>query len=407
MKICLPHRGFPVQNRLLVVGFPLCLPLLAWGQTSSFQGPNYQVSSPAPTGGKYQALADKVAQISANDVRQDVRLYQLEREVDKASAATTKAAAPSPETGTSSTPQLIPYTPYQVRKGDTLWRIAMNHRASPGDIMGFNRMPNDTVVEGQILMIPQKGGRPAATPGPIFFHTVLPNESFRSISKKYGITSEALAKANPKVNPSKLMAGARLSIPGGATLPPPKGKQLAYDHGLPAQSQSKTPASHVVQPGESLSVIAQKHKVTTTSIQTANGITDPNTIRVGQKLIIPGGSTAAVVKNPAKKAKPVTPPAGSSSGKAPAAGSSLADAPTYPTPPVNPPRPSPPPPPPQTNNRGVVAYRMDKGDTIDTVAQTFGTTGAEIRRLNRLSTTSPLQEGDEILVPAMGPVAGN
>ena len=159
MKICLPHRGFPVQNRLLVVGFPLCLPLLAWGQTSSFQGPNYQVSSPAPTGGKYQALADKVAQISANDVRQDVRLYQLEREVDKASAATTKAAAPSPETGTSSTPQLIPYTPYQVRKGDTLWRIAMNHRASPGDIMGFNRMPNDTVVEGQILMIPQKGGR--------------------------------------------------------------------------------------------------------------------------------------------------------------------------------------------------------------------------------------------------------
>jgi hypothetical protein len=37
----------------------------------------------------------------------------------------------------------------------------------------------------------------------------------------------------------------------------------------------------------------------------------------------------------------------------------------------------------------------------------FGTSGSEVRRLNKMSATSPINEGDEILVPGMGPVAGN
>ena len=251
-----------------------------------------------------------------------------------------------------------------------------------------------------MLMIPQKGGKVAATSAPVAFHTVQPNETFRSIGKKYGVTSDAIAKVNPKVNPAKLMAGARLAIPAGATLPQPKPTPpMAYDHGLPVPKKDKTNVTHIVQPGESLSIIAQKHKVTTPSVQTANGITNPNAIKVGQKLIIPGGSTTASKVVVDKTTKPKSPLPTAST---PPAGSGLANAPT---PPVKPTPPSPPPAPP--NNRGVVAYRMDKGDTVDSVAQMFGTTGAEIRRLNRLTTTSPLHEGDEILVPAMGPVAGN
>lgn len=399
MKMRLPTLGLFCANRL-ILSFAFCLPAMAWSQTPTYLGPVYQQPTSTSSGGKYQVLADKVAQISANDQRQDIRLYQLEREVDKVSTGAPKPP-PSPETGTTATPQLIPYVPYQVRKGDSLWRIAMNHRVSPGDIMGFNRMPNETVIEGQVLMIPQKGGKGAAASAPVAFHTVQPNETFRSIGKKYGVTSDAIAKANPKVNPAKLMAGARLAIPAGATLPQPKPTPpMAYDHGLPAPKKDKTNVTHIVQPGESLSIIAQKHKVTTASVQTANGIPNPNAIKVGQKLIIPGGSTTASKVVVDKTTKPKNPPPAASIP--PAAGSGLANAPT---PPVKPTPPSPPPAPP--NNRGVVAYRMDKGDTVDSVAQMFGTTGAEIRRLNRLTTTSPLHEGDEILVPAMGPVAGN
>ena len=386
----------------------LFLPVLrADAQSSSYPGPSYQ----QPQGsGKIQALADKVAQLSANDQRQDVRIYHLERDVDKiqASPATKPPPPPSVEGGTAPAPALVPFVPYQVRKGDTLWRIAMAHRVSPGDVMAFNRMPNETVVPGQTIMIPQKGGKPAGGPAPAFFHTVQPNESFRSIAKKYGITSDAIAKANPKVNPAKLMAGAKLAIPVGAHPPavPKPPPQMAFDNGLPVPPPSKpTAGTHIVAPGESLSVIAQKYKITTAALQKANKITDANALRVGQKLTVPGAaaptvpSTVVAGKNTKSKAKPNTP----TKPTPPTPPTNVAAAPVPPTPPEKPKAPTPPP----TNNRGVVVYRMEKGDTIDTVAQMFGTTGAEIRRLNRLNVNSPLREGDEILVPATGPVAGN
>lgn len=400
MNMRLTTPGLLRINRFLL-SLAVSIPALSGAQSQNYPGPTYQQPASTPSTGKLQVLTDKVAQISANDQRQDIRLYQLEREVDKVSSGTPKPP-PSPETGTSATPKLIPYVPYQVRKGDTLWRIAMNHRVSPGDIINFNRLPNETVVENQVLMIPQKAGGKSATPSaPVAFHTVLPNENFHSIGKKYGITSDAVAKANPKTNPAKLMAGARLAIPTGAKLPPVKAHaQLAYDHGLPAPKPAKTNVTHIVQSGESLSVIAQKHKVTTASVQTANGITNPNAVTVGQKLLIPGGSKVVSQQVANKKPAPAPPPS------PPPAGTGVANTPNLPTPPAKPTPPTPPQSPVQ-NNRGVVAYRMDKGDTVDSVAQMFGTTGAEIRRLNRLTTTSPLYEGDEILVPGMGPVAGN
>ena len=83
---------------------------------------------------------------------------------------------------------------------------------------------------------------------------------------------------------------------------------------------------------------------------------------------------------------------------------------TEPVPPAPPQAPTPPPAPVQSTvspNRGVVAYRMEKGDTIDTVAQMFGTTGSEVRRLNKMSPSASIREGDEILVPGSGPVGGN
>ncbi|MEC9056074.1 MAG: LysM domain-containing protein, partial [Verrucomicrobiota bacterium] len=42
-----------------------------------------------------------------------------------------------------------------------------------------------------------------------------------------------------------------------------------------------------IQPGDSLSRIAQKHKVSAGALARANEITDPNRIRVGQVLRIP------------------------------------------------------------------------------------------------------------------------
>ena len=45
--------------------------------------------------------------------------------------------------------------------------------------------------------------------------------------------------------------------------------------------------SYVVEPGDSLSVIARRHGVSTADLAAANGITNVHYIRVGQKLIVP------------------------------------------------------------------------------------------------------------------------
>lgn len=59
---------------------------------------------------------------------------------------------------------------------------------------------------------------------------------------------------------------------------------------------------HVVQRGENLTMIAARYGTTVDAIAQANGISNPNFIWVGQKLVIPGGGAAA-------PAAPAAPPA--------------------------------------------------------------------------------------------------
>jgi LysM repeat protein len=49
---------------------------------------------------------------------------------------------------------------------------------------------------------------------------------------------------------------------------------------------------HVVQTGETLNIIARRYGVSTTAIIRANGIANPNLIRIGQRLVIPSGGSA-------------------------------------------------------------------------------------------------------------------
>ena len=54
-----------------------------------------------------------------------------------------------------------------------------------------------------------------------------------------------------------------------------------------AATTAATAASYVVQPGDTLSVIAERFGVSIAALSEANGITDVNTIRPGQELNIP------------------------------------------------------------------------------------------------------------------------
>ena len=52
--------------------------------------------------------------------------------------------------------------------------------------------------------------------------------------------------------------------------------------------------------------------------------------------------------------------------------------------------------------RGVTSYRVEAGDEIQTVARNFGTTPAELQRINKLSSQKLPATGEEIIVPLPG-----
>lgn len=83
-----------------------------------------------------------------------------------------------------------------------------------------------------------------------------------------------------------LGAACRPRQTGLPTLTPAQPATPTPTEALPAATP--TPVTHVVQPGESLSGIAQQYRVPIEALAEANGITDPNLIQVGQRLVIPG-----------------------------------------------------------------------------------------------------------------------
>ncbi|NOG49583.1 MAG: LysM peptidoglycan-binding domain-containing protein [Chloroflexi bacterium] len=132
---------------------------------------------------------------------------------------------------------------------------------------------------------------------------------------------------------------------------------------LHAQSTAPTatPAgqTYTVQPGDTLFSIARRFAVSSNDLIRVNGIADPNRIRVGQKLVIPDGSSSpSATPTP----RPTTRPSG----------------------PVVSPTP--------------VTDVVLPGDTLASVARRNGTTVTELIRLNNIVNPDVILVGQRLIV---------
>lgn len=109
-------------------------------------------------------------------------------------------------------------------------------------------------------------------------HVVQPGETLFRIALKYGLSVDALARANGITNTALVYVGQVLVIPSGTPQTQPQQQ--------PAAPQT-TSISYTVQPGDTLNRIAQRFNLTWRQLMDANGLTDPNRITVGQRLVIP------------------------------------------------------------------------------------------------------------------------
>ena len=101
-------------------------------------------------------------------------------------------------------------------------------------------------------------------------HTVQKNETLSAIAQKYGISASTIQAINGIRDPNLLFVGKKLKIPNGPT------SEIPY----------------TVKKGDSLGSIASRFGAKLSEICSRNGISSPNLIKVGQKIIIPvKGST--------------------------------------------------------------------------------------------------------------------
>ncbi len=189
----------------------------------------------------------------------------------------------------------------------------------------------DTTATGSIA--PAAPARPAGASTV----TARSGDTLRKVANRYGVSVDRLARANGLPADAALAAGQTLVVPafvsdaaaapkpvpaeqaslpaqaptGNVPVPGKKpGNQVAV---LPQQTRVEKPQQsaaapapsagsvYVVQSGDTLSAIAKRHGTTPAAIRAANGM-DAGTIRVGQKLVVPGQSatrTVAAAKLPA------------------------------------------------------------------------------------------------------------
>jgi murein DD-endopeptidase MepM/ murein hydrolase activator NlpD len=87
-----------------------------------------------------------------------------------------------------------------------------------------------------------------------------------------------------------------------AAMPMPASLGAPASTGTPAPNLTAVPANayaHTIASGESLYTIARRYDVTTQSIVQANGLSSPDKIVVGQKIVIPGRADLLANKGPA------------------------------------------------------------------------------------------------------------
>ena len=130
-------------------------------------------------------------------------------------------------------------------------------------------------------------------------------DSLSRIAVRHGVKLDELIKLNDIRDANKIREGMEIKLPANAVerKVEPKARKSKPAAAVPG-------ANYTVVPGDSLWTIARAHDTTVKALKEANGLTG-DTVRVGQKLLIPGAKPAAEpapVPAPTEAPAPLAPP---------------------------------------------------------------------------------------------------
>ncbi|MDR3178681.1 MAG: LysM peptidoglycan-binding domain-containing protein [Oscillospiraceae bacterium] len=158
------------------------------------------------------------------------------------------------------------YSVYIVEPNDTLCDISRKYSITADKIRALNSLTNDSLSIGQILRLPNPKNKSIPKS-----YTVKPNDTLNGVSKKYGITIEAL-KAFNNLKDDIINIGQILIFPDSSnTL---------------IKSDSNSSKVYTVKSGDSLWLIAKRYNTTVDELKRINNL-KKDLIIIGQELIVP------------------------------------------------------------------------------------------------------------------------
>ena len=173
-------------------------------------------------------------------------------------------------------------TAYDVAAGDTVQAIASRHKVPVEFLQRVNDTDGARIAVGQTLLVPAGEVTPLRT-GLVHSatarHVVRPGDSLWSISRRYGMSVNELARVNNLKVKGILRPGQRLSVRpatsagGGTTTRVASGAETRQ-------------ISYKVRKGDTLFAIARRFEVTVAQLQNWNSMLGSTALRAGQSLII-------------------------------------------------------------------------------------------------------------------------
>jgi len=161
---------------------------------------------------------------------------------------------------------------YTVRRGDSFYEIAQRYGVAVDDLKGWNNRSSNTIHPGDKLVVysaalASSDGTDGANTT-VRRYTVRRGDSPYEIALSHSVDLDALLAANGLSRRSNIYPGDELLIPGGGASAP-----LAINY--------------TVRRGDTLSAIADRHRISLRSLLQANGLSSRSTIYPGDALRIP------------------------------------------------------------------------------------------------------------------------
>ena len=258
----------------------------------------------------------------------------------------------------------LPWARHEIIRGDTLGDIAGRYGTSVSALKHANGLASDRIIAGNLLVIPAALGRHDApragstttragadrtvawgSSSPKTVHLVRSGDSLWRIARRHGVDVRQLAAWNGLTTKAVLHPGQRLTVYRGRSRPDASAvpaKPLKTSHSF---------LIHVVQYGDTLSEIAQRHGVTVPELTEFNRLHESTILKPGQKLrLIP-----VAYANP-------------------------------------------------RSGHDRIRYRVKSGDSLWEISRQFGVSIASLMSWNQLSMNEPLMPGRELFVhPANAP----